>query len=684
MNLRQQLLLVSLLTLMLPWAGCEFIRETETALRSSQQQMLAGTARAIADTMAQYPEDFPPGVGVDHVLGDQLFGHRLESEPSIDGYFDDWTLSRESLTQMRGTDGPIRFAIGITSQYAFFYVEVADNEVVYADSQSLLPTSRQRFADRVTLVSSSPPYLDEAFTTAAEAPGAVVVFRRSASGAAGEPTIRGFWQDVPNGYQVEMRIPLNLLGTHLGVVVDNVSVPNSPGVRSASFAARSPGPFATTIPELEQRAAALVQPGMRLLVTDPSGWRIATAGRLESAAEPGTRVSRWLRLAYDAAVEPGTEPLFAEPDPSGREQQLYVSEGLSGRPSSAWFRGEASGRAIVAVAEPVRIDGNQLGVIVLQQGTDAILSLRSEGLVRLMNVTLIAMLVVAGGLIGYASWLSRRIRRLSIAAEDALESDRLPTALPSALAADEIGDLSRSFADVLIQLGEYNEYLRTLASKLSHELRTPLAIVTSSLENLEHETLDETAAGYTARARDGADRLRRILAAMSEASRVEELMRNVEPEVFDLGAVVESTVTAYRDVYPQRGFQLTGTREPLSVRGSPELIIQMLDKLVDNAVSFSDDGDEIDIGVGRDADSIALSVQNPGPPLPERMRGQLFDSMISVRPAKDDKHLGLGLYIARLIADGHGGRIDADNADGGVRFTIQLPAVESDSTNAEA
>ena len=74
--------------------------------------------------------------------------------------------------------------------------------------------------------------------------------------------------------------------------------------------------------------------------------------------------------------------------------------------------------------------------------------------------------------------------------------------MPSALAGDEIGDLSRSFSSVLQQLGNYNDYLQSLASKLSHELRTPLTIVQSSLENLEHESLPEEAGVYTARAKD--------------------------------------------------------------------------------------------------------------------------------------------------------------------------------------
>ncbi len=57
MNLRRQLMLVSLLTLILPWAGCQFIRESESALREGQQQMLGGTAQAIADSLSQYPDE---------------------------------------------------------------------------------------------------------------------------------------------------------------------------------------------------------------------------------------------------------------------------------------------------------------------------------------------------------------------------------------------------------------------------------------------------------------------------------------------------------------------------------------------------------------------------------------------------------------------------------------------------
>ena len=68
------------------------------------------------------------------------------------------------------------------------------------------------------------------------------------------------------------------------------------------------------------------------------------------------------------------------------------------------------------------------------------------------------------------------------------------------------------------------------------------------------------------------------------------------------------------------------------------------------------------------ADGVVAEVDN--------LRGQDLRG-IAVRADGSDKHLGLGLYVARLIAEGHGGRITAENADGGVRFSLVLPVADA-------
>ncbi len=673
MSLRRQLLLVSLLTLVLPWAGCQFIRETESALREGQQQMLSGTALAIADSLAQFPGEFLPAASRDQ--SGRLYGHPLVSTPLIDGYFDDWPIQPESLRTMRGVDGQIRFAIGIRGQHVFLYVDVRDNALVYAGPGANV-VSEDIYSDRVVLVSSNATEVTSLFDFVAEAPGSLVAINRTAGQRFAEPRILAHWEDTASGYQLEARVPRRLLDSHLGVVVTNTKNRHDPGIRSSSYRGRLPGRIATTSPLLQSVVSGYAQPGLRLIVTDRAGWRLAQAG--DAALSPPDKqsndsASRWMRLAYSMLLEPGKEAPLAEPHPSGREQQDYVAQALNAAQATSWFRSRSDGRAIVAVAQPIWSGSVQTGVVILQQGTDAILSLTNQALTRLINFTLIATLAAAAALLGYSSWLSLRIRRLSSAAESALDADIVHADLPSALANDEIGDLSRSFASVLRQLGQYNEYLRSLAAWLSHELRTPLTIVTSSLENLEHEPLTDEAANYTSRAKDGATRLKKILNAMSEASKVEELIENAELERFNLHDALTSTVAAYGDAYPERRFSFKSESTDVRVEGAPELIIQMLDKLADNAVQFSAPGDQIKIILSTESKSVLITVSNPGPPLPEKMRTRMFDSLVSVRDSNRDKHLGLGLYIARLIAEGHQGSISADNIDGGVEFRIRLP-----------
>ncbi len=319
MTLRRQLLLVSLLTLVLPWAGCQFISETESALREGQQQMLSGTALAIADSLAQFPDEFPLDASLNQAGA--LYGHPLASAPPIDGYFDDWPISPDSLRTMRGVDGQIRFAIGIRGQHAFLYVDVRDNDLVYAGPGANV-VSENIYSDRVILVTGDEGGITSQFDFVAEAPGSLVAINRTASQRFAERRILAHWEDTASGYQLEARVPRHLLNSHLGLVVTNTESVHDPGIRSSSYSGRLPEKLATTSPLLQSVVSDYAQPGVRIIVTDRIGWRLAQAGdaglspRDRSSNDPS---SRWMRIAYSMLLEPGEEAPLAEPHPSGRE-----------------------------------------------------------------------------------------------------------------------------------------------------------------------------------------------------------------------------------------------------------------------------------------------------------------------------------------------------------------------------
>jgi signal transduction histidine kinase len=165
---------------------------------------------------------------------------------------------------------------------------------------------------------------------------------------------------------------------------------------------------------------------------------------------------------------------------------------------------------------------------------------------------------------------------------------------------------------------------------------------------------------------------------MSEATRLEQSLRTAERERYDLAALVRGCVEGYRLAYAGVPFELEAPEEPLEVSGAPDLAAQMLDKLAENAAEFSRPGEPVRLRLARVGRYADLSVENRGPALPAQMRARLFESMISVRAAAGagaTPHLGLGLYVARLIAEFHGGAIEAADRPGGdgVIVRVHLP-----------
>jgi signal transduction histidine kinase len=111
------------------------------------------------------------------------------------------------------------------------------------------------------------------------------------------------------------------------------------------------------------------------------------------------------------------------------------------------------------------------------------------------------------------------------------------------------------------------------------------------------------------------------------------------------------------------------------IEGVPDRLAQMLDKLIDNAVQFGAHQGLIVVSLRRNADGIELTVANDGATLPVEIVDRLFDPMVSRARDARKTHLGLGLYIVRLVAEFHNGTVVARNraGDRGVEVVVSLP-----------
>ncbi len=683
MSLRLQLLAFGLLTLVLPWNGFRYVQEMEAALRGGLEQSLLASASAVATalqeqavTLCEPPQCAEPAPGD----GTTLYAQPLREAPTVDGVRDDWYVPNDEPLVLQGGH---RVWTGVYGRYAYLFVAVEDRDLVYQRLPGQMP-----YGDRLVLALEPEPGHERWVLLNTGAPG---VFRaQETQPSRFEPTesydarVLAAWQETATGYAVEARVPLNLVGTALGVGVIDVDRAGA-GYKvdmSATWDSQrpTPGRFVYQRPELRELLMQFGRAGGRFRLLDADGWVLSDAGSAQPRAEVSEPPNGWINDLFRFALS-RSDPPYPVEDPPGRIADPTLRQALEGGAVTVWFGGRGEQDSIVAAAVPISEPDGRRGAVLVEQASDPILTLTNQALVRLMTVTFLTSVVAAIALLGYATWLSLRVRRLAQAAETALgPRGEIRIGIPDAAAKDELGDLARSFTHLLERLRQHTDYLRTLASKLSHELRTPLAVVSTSLDNLEHELAAPSAEVYLSRLRQGTARLDAILAAMSEAAQLEQAIGGTPVEPFELAAVVESCCQAYRDVYPQREFRCRITPESTRVRGSGELVAQLLDKLIDNAVGFSVDGSRIDVEVAAIGRELGLTVANRGPGLPAHMRAQIFDSLVSLRPQSDGRpHLGLGLHVVALVAKFHGGRASAaDLPDGsGVIFTVHFPRSES-------
>ncbi len=656
MRLFYQLGLVTLLTLLLPWSGCQLMREVEQALRQEQQQALLERARLLARVLAEAPPDATAEGALAPLY---LAPHPVPVQ--LDGYADEWAeIAAQALApdlQVQLIQAPARGRFLLLSGPASAWRDDQGVLLAFADAAGTrqlywLPLAR---------------------------PGVLGPEQRQWQQGRWQSTrapLVGAWQHERSRWTLELALPpvtalaLTWVQPEPGGYrfFGSWGQGPTPSALASQLAAQPLHPLLGQDQRLNARLAELA-PTLRARVLDGAGFVRARSGVLlyppVVTDELGLELFRGLyglvldqRWGLEAA--PGVE--------RGRILAPWLQPGSQG---TRWYQGDDDP---LTVAAWVPLGA---GTLLLEQSSEPVLSLNSRMWLRLIQLFGLSSLLVLLGLWGYAFWLSWRVRRLHRELcryrpdrSEAVTALPRPSCMP-----DELGDLSRALYTLQQQVQEYTRYLETLAGKLAHELRTPLAVVQSSLDNLECEPLAESGRTYLDRARQGGQRLGALVDAMSAARRLEQAIAQAEPEWFALDQLLKSMSDVYAGLYPRVHFEAVLGPGDYRCYGDPALLVQLLDKLVSNAVDFTPDAGQITLSLSTHERRWCLAVDNEGPLLPEAMCTQIFQSLVSLRPDNSRGHLGLGLYLVRLICSAFGGTVDARNrADGrGVQINCWLP-----------
>lgn len=703
-SFRIKLLLVASSLLIIPWIGTEYIQEMESYLRQQQEDALLTRTSMIATVMQTHPDLFK--TGNHEILPTRnirhIFVRPLHSPIQLDGYLDDWTPYAERMQSftidnaIKGSEDSVlhfEHQLGTYKHNLYAVFRIHDPQIVYRDPDSL----QLHKSDHLRIVMEDAQGQLQRYIVTTIAPGWVSAYKVSSDRDDPQPLrpetrIKGEWQETADGYNIEIRIPTYMLGKRLSFAVADVNDRQSRYTDTLIATAGLEYPATLgTLMFPSQQAETLLKPlqlaQTRTWVIDKQNRVLARTGSLHTRSEETddppqySFITGLMSLLYKLILKQPASEFHDELLNASRLNSEEFKQALLGKPAIRWRQTPDKQVNILTATWPVIKNDEVIGAIAIEKTSNAILLAQNRAMEIMFNLSALAFVIACSVLLVFASRLISRVRKLRDATEEAITADgRVVKQLNYAHSRDELGDLSRSVADMLERLAQYNRYLESMASKLSHELRTPITVVRSSLDNLNDLEQSPDSRTYTERARQGIERLDNILTRMSEATRLEQTLQSEQQITFTLNEVVAGCVEGYRLAHVDIEFVMLLPETPLTIKGSPDLIAQMLDKLISNAIDFHRTGTPIRLELTAPSGVIMLTLSNQGPLLPEHMQHTLFESMVSVRDKKGDQpHLGIGLYIVRLIAEFHHAKVQAHNnsANDGVNFTVAFPASSS-------
>jgi len=659
----------------------------------------------------------------------------------LDGYDDDWTnltgdwhaypsqkklpydlVTGSQIESDAGADArddsagnQFTFRVATRENRLYLFIKVVDNDLVFhriplfrTDAgEGELPDRWEQLVngDSIEISFEKNDGSVEHGLFRAMAPGALVAVAGSdrADVRAGQEMAqwRGFWSRTSGGFQLEVSLPLPENSAAVGISFVDVDEQGetrtrwignaSPDEMAMGFAEQNSG----VVPRVfhasdvvRGRLEGWTSDGVRTRLFDARGWLVADVNKLYTTAE--NDLADEAAGSFDGVLDAllfrtfsfmvaDDLPLLPERRSApitlklSETRRAAVADNLS---VTSRYVTDENDRVLGTLA-PIGLDP-QRAYLLLEANEEHASAYAGSQLARLFSLLLLVSLAAGCGLLIFALMLSSRIRRLSVEAQQAISVDGRVSGLTGSDAQDEIGDLSRKLSSLLARSAQYTQYLEALSSRLSHELRTPLSVVRTSLENLDGQTLDEQSQVLVARAQGGADRLGRIIKALVDSTILEQSVQGADLSRIDLAHWLEASVSLYQQIHPDYKFILRPDDLPsVTVLASPELLQQAMDKLVENAVSFSVSDTlvlQLKLDHSRAEPHVMLAVGNQGPAIDEALAARFFDPLVSHRISEgDDMHLGLGLYIVRLIAEGSGGEVFARNRAPWVVFGLSLP-----------
>lgn len=641
----------SIFLVMLPWLGYHFIEKIEHSLLQGQEEAQSMSASAIATVLNGYTGLFDTD---EHAL----YVYPIKQSINIDGYDEDWEQLEEQFTSYANNSFSLLLAnnkLVNDTQYLYVYLKITDKNIIYRNPRyGSLDSS-----DHIRL-----EYIDEhdrrnrlVIVTAAQ--GSISVYEVKedwTSWKSGKHVnlVYGVWRETGSGYDVEIRMPRKWLEPNRRLSISIVDV------------------FGENERNIEDIVSTHILDNDTLNPLLFQSHEISSV--LKNLSESDSQICVIDKFRRVRAVIGGQTLHASLCHAIDRVSESLVNKVLLGEVQVK--RIDDEGETLIVAARPVYDGGEVIGAVLVSKNSRQILSLQRDTLNDVVLATLGIFALVFISLLFFSSWLAFRINRLTKQTASLIdEKGRFIShvELSDCDRSDEIGELSRGFSSLLGRLNSYTRFLETVPRMLRHEILNPVNTISMSLQNIKQRSDSDD----IAIASDAIKQLQLIVSSLTEAANIDEALAQDEIEEIDIAALLSEYVDNSQLKHIDARLCYIGEKSGVFIRGNDIRIVQLLDKLKDNALDFSlpetDICFQLDINQHQQA---VISVKNEGKYIPQEQLDVLFQGMISHRSVKTGApHLGIGLYVAHQIAQFHQGQLKIANRGDkqGVVVSLILP-----------
>lgn len=284
-----------------------------------------------------------------------------------------------------------------------------------------------------------------------------------------------------------------------------------------------------------------------------------------------------------------------------------------------------------------------------------------------------AIVAVLAGLI-VAGRLSRPLGQLAVAARGLAHGDHVPLPLPGG--STEMRELARSLDGLSDDLERQRRARRQLAQDLSHELRTPLMLLQSRIEAMQDGIVPFDPEGLDLLHTETL-RLGRLVSQIELLAEAEAQPAPLRLEVVPLQEIAREVHAALAPAFEMRGIVLMLEGAAVSAYADRDAVKQIATNLLSNALKYAPEDEPARL-ITEEGNGMARMIVRDNGVLKPSERERLFERFYRGSP-RGGSGAGLGLTIARSIAEAQGGRLEVEAADSGVSFTLTLPSDEHSS-----